>query len=163
MTIIRSSHRTGNIRSYAVKSDYLLDCLPASRPASSHPFRPATRFGGAWDGADTACRPTGWGAGRRAGRVGRNVKRGEEQKSHDVFIEQVDTLLLAVAITVVPLYHHGAAGSRAVFPFPFPPFWSWLLTVNPPPPLRFERWRSLLPIPECSGRHCHDCVFCRSG
>ena len=28
--------------------------------------------------------------------------------------------------------------------------------------LRFERWRSLLPIPECSGRHCRKYVFCRS-
>lgn len=102
-------------------------------PVQLHLIRSARR-------RDSAARGTGRTKftanliGERGGRRGEsddmtNVDGNGEQKSRDGFHLISRYYQLAVAITVVPLYHHGAAGSRAVLPFPFPPFWSWLLTV----------------------------------
>lgn len=46
--------------------------------------------------------------------------------------------------------------------FSFSSFLVLALDCYLPPPLRAKRWRLLLPIPECSDRHCRKYVFCRS-
>lgn len=143
-------------------SDKLLPVPLYLRPAPSHPFRPATRFGGAWDGANEACRLTGRRAGRKAGRVGRNAGRGEEQKSHDVFYRISRYSPIGGGDYGCPALSPRGGGFASSSSFSFSSFLVLALNCYLPPPLRAERWRSLLPIPGCSDRHCHDCVFCRS-
>lgn len=54
----------------------------------------------------------------------------------------------------------GGFASSFSFSFSFSSFLVLALDCYPPPPLHAERWRSLLPIQECSGRHLHEIHIC---
>lgn len=159
-----------NSKSYSDKSS--ISQLPV--PVPSHPFRPATRFGGAWDGADTTYRRTGRRARRKAGGVGRYGDLGEpngtpdergngERKSRDDFHLISRYYPIGGGDYGCPALSPRGGGFASSSSFSFSSFLVLALNCYLPPPLRAEKWRPLLPIPECSGRHCRKRVFCRSG
>lgn len=88
-------------------------------------------------------------------------KKSRAQKSCDGFHLISRYYQLAVAIIGCPALSPRGGGFASSSSFSFSSFLVLALDCYPSPPLRAKRWRSLLPIPECNGRHLHECIYVR--
>lgn len=133
-------------------------------PVPLHPIRSDRRRGSAARGTERiplAARRVGERGERREELNGTSDgEENGERKSRDDFYRISRYSPIGGGDYGCPALSPRGGGFASSFSFSFSSFLVLALDCYPPPPLRAERWRSLLPIQECSGRHLHEIHIC---